>query len=178
MSHARVPSSSHTPDLNTYDGSPSGNGLVKQAEVLFVCVANENRSQTAEAIFNKLARSGHARSAGLKPTMAGSLVKNVRGRFVAIMEESGYDISRARVKRVNKKMADSAGRIVFVFEKKHLRDIPAYLRNRSGTELWEVESISDEASAEEYAMLERRRIRKIQTRVKEFLMRLELQGFG
>jgi protein-tyrosine-phosphatase len=142
-------------------------------KVLFVCVANENRSQIAEAIFNKLARGSHATSAGLKPSLAGVLLKNERSRFVALMEDAGYDMSKAKVKRINRRMADSAGRIVFLFEKKHLGDIPTYLRNRSGTELWEVESISEEASVEEYAALEKKRIRQIETRVKELLKRLE-----
>jgi protein-tyrosine-phosphatase len=144
-------------------------------KVLFVCVANENRSQIAEAIFNKLSKHNHAISAGLEPKLDGALLRSERNRFVALMEEEGYDISKARVKRVNKKLASSAGKIVFVFEKKHLGDVPPCLRNRPGTELWQVESISDEASIEEYARLERKRIRRIGERVEELVNRLEGQ---
>jgi len=144
--------------------------------VLFVCVANENRSQIAEAAFNRLARKSYATSAGLKPSLTGILLRNERGRFVALMAEAGYDISKAKVKRLNKRMADSAGRIVFVFEKKHLDDVPAYLLARSDTELWEVESIREDTSVEEYAKLERRRIKQIEARVEELVKRLEDQG--
>jgi len=143
--------------------------------VLFVCVANENRSQIAEAVFNDLSKNNSAISAGLKPKLVGASLGNERSRFVAVMKEEGYSISNARVKRVNKKLANSAGKIVFVFEAKHLQDAPAYLLNRSGTELWQVESISDEVSIEEYARLERKRIRKIRERVEELVNRLESQ---
>jgi protein-tyrosine-phosphatase len=145
-------------------------------KVLFVCVANENRSQIAEAIFNKLSKRNHAVSAGLKPRLVGALLRSKRSRFVAVMKEEGYDVSKAKVKRVNKKLANSAGKIVFIFERKHLQDAPAYLRNRSGRELWQVESISDEVSIEEYAGLERKRIGQIREHVEELVNRLEGQS--
>ena len=140
-----------------------------------MCVANENRSQIAEAVFNKLSKRNHAVSAGLKPKLVGALLGSERSRFVAVMREKGYDISNARVKGVSKNLAKSAGKIVFVFERKHVRDSPAYLRNRPGTELWEVESISDEVSTEEYARLERKRIVRIEERVEELVNRLDDQ---
>ena len=143
--------------------------------MLFVCVANENRSQIAEAVFNDLSRSNRATSAGLKPRLVGASLGVERSRFVAVMKEEGYSISNAKVKRITRKLANSAGKIVFVFEAKHLKDAPAYLLNHSGTELWPVESISDEVSVEEYTRLERRRIRQVRERVKELVKRLESQ---
>jgi protein-tyrosine-phosphatase len=89
------------------------------------------------------------------------------------MKERGYDISKARIKRLTKKAADSADKVVLLFGKKHLGDAPSYLKSHPSLELWEVDSISDETPSEEYCALERARIGRIERRVNDLVRRLE-----
>ena len=142
-------------------------------KVLFVCIANVNRSQIAEAIFNKSTEAHHASSAGLKPARVGGLVRNEHNNPVDLMRERGYDISKARIKRLTKKAADSADRVILLFGKKHLSDAPSYLKGHPGLEFWKVDSISDEIPFEEYCALERARIDQIEGRVSNLVKRLE-----
>jgi len=141
-------------------------------KVLFVCVANINRSQIAEAIFNNLSKSNRAVSAGLKPNRVGVLVRMEHNNPVSMMKEMGYDMSKARVKGLTRKETESAGRIVLIFDRKHLEEVPAYLRNRTNVERWEVSGISDDTPAEEYHRLEKRRIGKIEALVNDLAGRL------
>jgi hypothetical protein len=109
----------------------------------------------------------------LRPRKAGVLVRNEHNNPFLPMAEKGYDLSRARVKRLNRETADSAGKVILVFGKRHLDDIPDYLRRRPDLELWDVESISDDLPFDEYCRLERKRIPVIERRVKGLLRRLE-----
>lgn len=142
-------------------------------KVLFVCMANINRSQIAEAIFNGLSKRDYAFSAGVKPSRAGVLVRNEHNNPSELMRAKGYDLSRARVKKLNKRAADSAGKVVLILGRKHLKDVPTYVRNRPDMELWEVGSINDDAPFQEYRRLERRRIKQLETRVRDLVKRLE-----
>jgi len=135
-------------------------------------MANINRSQIAEAIFNRLSKSNSGVSAGLKPRREGVPVRTEHNNPVAVMKEMGYDMSKATVKRLTKRRAESAGRIVLILDRKHLKDIPVYLRNRTNVELWEVGSIGDDAPHEEYRRLEKKRILKIEALVNDLVGRI------
>jgi len=145
----------------------------KASKVLFVCWANINRSQIAESIFNGLAEGDRAISAGISPRRAGVLVRNEHNNPFLPMCERGYDLSKARVKRLDRKAADSAGKVVLIFGRNHLKDVPDYLLRRPDIELWDVGSISDQTSFKEYCRLERKRIATIERRVRGLLRRLE-----
>ncbi len=147
-------------------------------KVLFVCYANQNRSQIAEALFNRLSRKNSATSAGLAPPRDGILLKdsledgNVYPPIVQ-MKEKGYDSSKARIKKLNNRRASSADKIVFLFDiKKHWDDIPAYAKESRGVEYWEVPSIKNGITYEEYSKLERKRIKVIEKRVKDLVKRI------
>lgn len=141
--------------------------------VLFVCWANINRSQIAEAVFNANAKRARATSAGLRPRRAGVLVRNERNNPVLPMSEAGYDLTKARVKRLDRRTAGSSDKVILVFQRRHLKDTPSYLRDRPDLELWEVKSISDELPFEDYCRLERKRIGLIERRVRDLLKRIE-----
>jgi protein-tyrosine-phosphatase len=141
--------------------------------VLFVCWANINRSQIAEAIFNGRAARHHAVSAGISPRKAGVPIRTERNNPVQPMGEKGYDLSGARIKRLNRAMADSASKVVIVLGRNHLKDVPRYLLRRPDLEFWEVGGISDGLPFEDYCRLERERIALIEGRVSDLVARLE-----
>ena len=61
-----------------------------EMRVLFICGHNSGRSQMAEAFLNKTAgHKMHIESAGLEPKPINPLV-------VEVMQEIGYDLSRAK----------------------------------------------------------------------------------
>jgi arsenate reductase len=72
--------------------------------VLFACVANAGRSQMAAAFFNQIADPTKARaiSAGTRPGAA------VHPEVVAVMRESGIDLSNARPQLLTPELAASA----------------------------------------------------------------------
>lgn len=142
-------------------------------KVLFVCVANINRSQIAEAIFNKLSKKNHAVSAGINARAGDFLLKEANNNPVIPMKEEGYDISKAKIKKVSKRIVNSADKVVLIFnKKKHQKEIPDYLQKCKGLEFWEVDSISNETPFEKYCKLEKSRIRKIENYVKELVRRI------
>jgi protein-tyrosine-phosphatase len=142
-------------------------------KVLFMCVGNINRSQIAEAIFNRLSKGDRAVSAGLRPRQAGIMLRKEHHNPVEVMGELDYDLSKAKIKKVDERRARSADKVVLIFERKHLAEVPSYIRNRPGVELWEVGAISDDIPYGEYCALERKRIRQIETHVKVLIKKLE-----
>jgi len=137
-----------------------------------------NRSQIAEALFNKLSKKNQALSAGLNPKWEGwlkSAHNDEEGYYPPIvpMGEMGYDLSQKKMKKLDKRTALSAGRIIFIFnKKKHGKDIPGYLRNSRDIEFWDVDSIKEGITFEEYYKLERKRIKKIEILVKGLVNRI------
>lgn len=140
--------------------------------VLFVCVGNVNRSQIAEAIYNKTSKRNEASSAGLRPRKAGALLRNEHNNPVLSMREFGYDLSKARVKKVSRATVERADKVVCVFPRKYGKELPKYLRNRPDLEFWEVDMIGSETSREEYLKLEVPRIRMIDRYVKDLVKRM------
>ena len=139
--------------------------------VLFVCVGNINRSQIAEAIYNKLSKKNVAFSAGIRPRRAGVLLKNEHNNPVLPMKMFGLDLSRAKVKKMNSAVVDSADKVVCVLPKKYRKEIPRYLQNRPDLEFWEVDAIRSETQFEEYLELEALRIKQIESYVKDLVRR-------
>ncbi len=141
-------------------------------KVLFVCAGNINRSQIAEAIFNKLSKKNRAKSAGIIAKRASRPLGEQHNNPILPMKIRGYDLSRASVKRVNQTVARSADRIILIFNKRHLKDVPLYLRERPDMELWEIESISGKTEFSEYCKLEAIRINEIEKRVIDLVQRI------
>ena len=146
--------------------------------VLFVCGANINRSQIAEAIFNKMSKKGHATSAGTEVGIHasnGTLVKNsIINNPVALMKKEGYDLSKARVKRLTPAMVKSADRVVLLRPKKKLGGVlPACLEKAKDVEWWDINSISDDVPFNEYCNLEKKRIKQIRAHVKRLVEQIE-----
>ena len=72
--------------------------------VLFACVHNAGRSQIAEALFNQRADPAKARaiSAGTQPA------DHVHPEVVALMRESGLDLSEQRPRKLTESLAAQA----------------------------------------------------------------------
>jgi protein-tyrosine-phosphatase len=140
--------------------------------VLFVCIGNINRSQIAEAIFNELSKENKATSAGLKPRKATTLLKNEHNNPVLPMKEFGYDLSKARVKKLSRAMVHRADKVVCVFHRENGHVIPKYLQDRSDLEFWDIHAIKSETPQEEYLVMESRRIKMIESYVKDLVTRL------
>jgi len=142
-------------------------------KVLFVCYGNINRSQIAEAIFNKVSKKNRSISAGVKPRKLGIFVKAEHNNPFIPLRIEGYDISKAKIKRLNRRMVNSSDKIVLIMGRRNLKDVPPYVRDRPDLEFWEVGSISDEAPFVEYCKLERERIKQIERLVKDLVRRIE-----
>ena len=145
-------------------------------KVLFVCYANMNRSQIAEAIFNRFSKKSHATSAGINPRRPGIMLKNSGGLTdhppVVPMMELGYDLSNARIKKFTRKKGREADKVVFVFGmKKHKKDIPDYVKGFRDVEYWDVPPIKP-MPFDEYCIEERKRIRMIKARVMGLIARI------
>lgn len=142
-------------------------------KILFVCIQNKNRSQIAEAIFNKFSTDDKAVSAGLRPLRTGVLLRTQHNNPVEVMRDEGYDLSQAKVKKLTRSMVESASMTVLIFNKRLMEHVPLYLRNRSNVELWEVGGISEDTLPRQYIELERERIKKIEARVRDLVKRIE-----
>lgn len=146
--------------------------------VLFVCIENVNRSQIAEAIFNKLSKKNTARSAGLAPKTIG-LLKNAydkrRGTYPPIvpMKELGYDLSKNKIRKLNKNMVNNADKIIFMFKKKkHEKKIPRYAISKHDIEFWEVPGFKAGLTFEEYYGMEKARIKQVEKYVRSLVARI------
>jgi arsenate reductase len=73
-------------------------------KVIFACVHNAGRSQIAAAFFNQLADPSKAQgiSAGTEPSL------RVHPEVVAVMQESGIDLSHAKPQKLTEELAKNA----------------------------------------------------------------------
>ena len=73
-------------------------------KVIFACVHNAGRSQVASAFFNQLADPSKAQgiSAGTEPSL------RVHPEVVAVMQESGIDLSHAKPQKLTEELAKNA----------------------------------------------------------------------
>ncbi len=76
--------------------------------VIFACVHNAGRSQMAAAFFNALADGTRARSASAGTQPAAS----VHPEVLAVMRESGIELSGARPQRLTQELAQCASLLV------------------------------------------------------------------
>lgn len=75
--------------------------------ILFVCVHSSGRSQTAEALFNKLAKGRvRAVSAGTQPA------EGLEPAAVAIMGEVGIDIRHQKPEKLTPEMIEQVDKII------------------------------------------------------------------
>jgi protein-tyrosine-phosphatase len=145
-------------------------------KVLFVCEENRNRSQIAAAIFNKMSKRDHAVSAGMatKPGSDGTMLRKALNNPVLPMKIEGYDLSRARIKRLNRAMLKSADKVILIRSKKALHGVmPSILRGLPDVEWWDVNIISEGTPFDEYCRLEKKRIKKIRALVKGLVKQIE-----
>ena len=135
-------------------------------EILFICWGNINRSQIAEAIFNKLSLRTHAFSAGINPRTPDILLREEHNNPLVPIQKKGYDLSNSVVHRLTEKMIDSAERVIVLLDKSRWRDIPTLVKDREDLEIWDIERIDDDITYEEYCRLEEMRIARIEERVR------------
>ena len=100
------------------------------------------------------------------------LVKNEHNNPSVPMGKAGYDLSKSRVQRLTKKMANSASKVILILDRKHQSEIPAFLKELQDLEIWEIRRISDDISFDESCRLERMRIKRIEKRVKNLVERI------
>jgi protein-tyrosine-phosphatase len=143
-------------------------------EVLFVCFGNINRSQIAEALFNRLSKNHHASSAGIAPRRAGIFLKDEHNNPVVPMANLGYDLSQAKIKKLDERAVNSTQRIVVLLNREKCeRKLPEYLRRRKeDLEFWDIEKIGDDIAFEKYCRLEDERIKQIEIHVRDLVNRL------
>ncbi len=140
-------------------------------KVLFVCAGNINRSQIAEAIFNKLSKKNRAVSAGTNAQPG--FLKNAPDNPIVPMKKFGYNLSKAKTRKLDKQIINSADKVVFIFNRKrHEDEIPTHLKNSPHTEFWEINSIPLGLPFDKYCRLEEKRIQKIEKLVKDLVKRI------
>jgi arsenate reductase len=116
-------------------------------EILFVCKFNVGRSQIAETFFNKFSRRNHAISAGINPYYIrkyGTKISEIPNEpAVEVMAKKGIDISKNKIKILNKKMIRKSDLIVVLMTKKRAnRDLPKYVLNSEKLRFWEIKNVS------------------------------------
>jgi arsenate reductase len=100
--------------------------------VLFVCNGNVARSQEAELFFNALKQDDStATSAGINPKIG----KPIDPLVIEVMNEIGYDISKATRKLVTEEAVRAADLAVSF---KPADEIPEYLRNHKNIHYWNI----------------------------------------
>lgn len=99
-------------------------------------------------------------------------MKDVHNNPLIPMRKTGYDVSDAKVKRVNKVLVEDADRVLIIFNKKYLEEIPRYLEKRRDLEQWGIDSISGETTFEAYCKFEEMRIKQIEKRVRDLEARI------
>ena len=102
--------------------------------VLFVCRANNGRSQIAEAIFNRLSRN-RATSAGLEVGIEGSEGSVINKLDISVMNEIGYDLSGYFRKQLTRELTDNADVIVSMVDVKHISN---YLNKSKRVIYWDI----------------------------------------
>jgi arsenate reductase len=77
------------------------------SHVLFVCLQNAGRSQMSQALFTRVAGTGHeARSAGTTPA------DRVHPEVVEVMDELGFDLRDRTPQKLTREMAEWADVVV------------------------------------------------------------------
>jgi arsenate reductase (thioredoxin) len=129
--------------------------------VIFACVHNAGRSQMAAALFNKLADPAKARalSAGTTPG------DRVHPEVVAVMQEEGIDLSRARPQKLTTELAAEADLLITMGCGDECPYVPGVRRDDwplddpKGQPLERVRAIRDDIRGRVEALLDQERVR-------------------
>ncbi len=115
-------------------------------KILFVCRANQGRSQLAEAIFNKMAGTEHrAISAGTKVIREDS---NKEGEtisdpnIIAVLKEIGIDASKNVRNQITTEMIEEADKIIVMSEPENT---PEQLKQNNKAIFWEISDTYNES---------------------------------
>ncbi|MCL5239163.1 MAG: low molecular weight phosphatase family protein [Candidatus Marsarchaeota archaeon] len=106
-------------------------------KVLFVCRENAERSQIAEAYFNKFATKGaEAESAGADVTSRGAPPNNW---VIESLKKDGIDVSMRKRKPLTEEMAARADMIVVLLTKDEADEfLPHFVKHSSKTVFWDM----------------------------------------
>ncbi|MBE8539344.1 low molecular weight phosphatase family protein [Geoglobus acetivorans] len=126
-------------------------------KVLFVCIENTCRSVMAETVFNSLAKSWKAESAGVE---AG---KEYDGKAVEILEKRGYRVNEGRPKSLKDVNLESYEVVIAVCGESACVNVP-----HRNVERWYVEDPKGKG-VDEYL----KTLSMIEDKVRELLRRLE-----
>ena len=108
-------------------------------KVIFVCKANQGRSQLAEALFNNLSKGKHtAISAGTKviredANREGQIISDQN--IITVMKEEGVNISRNVRNQLTPEMLKEADKVIVMSEPENT---PSFLSQSEKAILWNV----------------------------------------
>src|SRR3989344_3056501 len=108
-------------------------------KVIFVCKANQGRSQLAEALFNNLSEGKHtAISAGTKviredANREGQTISDQN--IITVMKEEGVDVSRNVRNQLTPEMLKEADKVIVMSEPENT---PSFLSQSEKAILWNV----------------------------------------
>jgi protein-tyrosine-phosphatase len=105
--------------------------------VLFVCKSNAERSQIAEALFNRLSRKSRASSAGIEVDNEGSAGLPPGRIATELMLGWGHDMRKRKRKQLTRRLFDAADIVVVVLSRGEIMKLlPEYAALSPKTRFW------------------------------------------
>ena len=106
-------------------------------KVLFICKSNAERSQIAEALFNRLSKKSRASSAGIEVDNEGGAGLPPGRIATELMLGWGYDMLKMKRKQLTRKLFDAADIAVVILSSGEIdRLLPKYAASSSKTRFW------------------------------------------
>ncbi|MCR4326986.1 MAG: low molecular weight phosphatase family protein [Nanoarchaeota archaeon] len=145
-------------------------------KILFVCKYNLGRSRMADFFFNNLTKKHSAESAGAythyyKKNYGGEIPKG--DQVIKLMNELGIDVTKKRVRQLNKKLVDSADMVIAIMSEKRANlDLPSYTRLSRKFKLWKIEDVSGTLKKSTQYEMHKKNRDEILKRVKELIKEL------
>lgn len=106
-------------------------------KILFVCEGNIYRSQMAGTMFKSLMPSAEVETAGVLAERAGQRLADVSPQGIAVMKESGFDMSSNVITRLTPAMVEVADKVVLMGPTPG-GPLPDFLQNSPKLEKWNV----------------------------------------